>query len=263
MKRLTLMFLLLLPSAAAAHDFWIEPSTFRPPAKTSVAVRLRVGEHYLGDPVPRKPAAQLIRFDAHAAGGTIQVTGAEGSEPAGSVAVPKGGLTLISYESKPAYVELNEDKLEQYYREEGLEFVRDMRKRSPFAREPWRELFSRCAKSLLMTGSASASGFDHRVGMRLELIPVKNPYANRAGIKLPVRLLYLGKPLAGALVVGIPKSHPDRKVSARSDAAGRVTLKLDQGGEWLIKAVHIAPAPAGARGQWESFWASLTFDLRP
>jgi hypothetical protein len=31
---------------------------------------------------------------------------------------------------------------------------------------------------------------------------------------------------------------------------------------WLIKAVHMVPAPAGARADWASFWASLTFDMR-
>jgi hypothetical protein len=30
---------------------------------------------------------------------------------------------------------------------------------------------------------------------------------------------------------------------------------------WLIKAVHMVPAPTGARAEWASFWASLTFDL--
>jgi hypothetical protein len=29
-----------------------------------------------------------------------------------------------------------------------------------------------------------------------------------------------------------------------------------------VKAVHVVPAPAGATAQWESFWASLTFELQ-
>jgi hypothetical protein len=31
---------------------------------------------------------------------------------------------------------------------------------------------------------------------------------------------------------------------------------------WLIKAVHMIPAPAGSKAEWASFWASLTFELR-
>jgi hypothetical protein len=29
---------------------------------------------------------------------------------------------------------------------------------------------------------------------------------------------------------------------------------------WLIKAVHMVPAPAGTNAEFMSFWASLTFE---
>jgi hypothetical protein len=29
---------------------------------------------------------------------------------------------------------------------------------------------------------------------------------------------------------------------------------------WLIKAVHMIPAPAGTNAEWQSYWASLTFE---
>ena len=32
------------------------------------------------------------------------------------------------------------------------------------------------------------------------------------------------------------------------------------GGVWMIKAVHMVPAPAGSNVEWASFWASLTFE---
>ncbi|MEO7270739.1 MAG: hypothetical protein ABIX28_00630, partial [Vicinamibacterales bacterium] len=54
---------------------------------------------------------------------------------------------------------------------------------------------------------------------------------------------------------------PLARVAARTDKAGHVTLKLTQPGPWLIKAVHMIPAPAGSDSQWASFWASLTFEL--
>ena len=36
-----------------------------------------------------------------------------------------------------------------------------------------------------------------------------------------MRLLYEGKPLAGALILALQKGRPEAKVSARSDARGR------------------------------------------
>ena len=82
--------------------------------------------------------------------------------------------------------------------------------------------------------------------MPLELIPEKNPYALRPKSSLPLQLLYRGKPLPGALIIAIPKADPNRVVSARSDAHGRVRLGLHSPGAWMIKAVHIVPAPPGA-----------------
>ena len=31
---------------------------------------------------------------------------------------------------------------------------------------------------------------------------------------------------------------------------------------WLIKAVHMVPAPADSNADWASYWASLTFELQ-
>ena len=45
------------------------------------------------------------------------------------------------------------------------------------------------------------------------------------------------------------------------DAKGNVTLRLARSGLWLVKAVHMAAAPPDAGVDWESWWASLTFEL--
>jgi uncharacterized GH25 family protein len=87
----------------------------------------------------------------------------------------------------------------------------------------------------------------------------RNPYTLRAGQDLPVRLTYQNRPLAGALVVAMNRLNPSEKLSARTDSDGRVRLRLRPGGMWLIKSVHMIPAPAGSGAEWASFWASLTF----
>src|SRR5215471_13861805 len=82
-----------------------------------------------------------------------------------------------------------------------------------------------------------------------------------AGDELPVRLTYESLPLSGALVIAMNRLNPAEKVSARTDANGRVRMRLPSGGMWLIKAVHMIPAPEGTSADWASFWASLTFEL--
>jgi uncharacterized GH25 family protein len=242
---------LLLAGPAMAHDFWIEPSSFRPAPGERVAVRLRVGENLHGDPVPRNPG-RIERFAAVGPAGEAEVMGVEGVDPAGWVS-PSSGLHWIVFDSNHASVEQAGPKFDSYLGEEGLERIRKLRKAGE---GPVKEIYSRCAKSLLQVGEGS-SGYDRALGLELELIPERDPYSLRPGEALPVRLLYRGEPLDGALVIALA---PDSKVSART-AGGRASLVLDHPGLWLVKAVHMVPAPEGSGAEWESLWASLTFEL--
>jgi uncharacterized GH25 family protein len=81
------------------------------------------------------------------------------------------------------------------------------------------------------------------------------------GQDFPVRLTYEHRPLAGALVIAMNRLNPAQKLAARSDRDGRVRFRLPVGGMWLVKAVHMLPAPAGTNAEWMSYWASLTFEM--
>jgi uncharacterized GH25 family protein len=171
------------------------------------------------------------------------------------------GLVIFGYASKPSFIVLTPEKFSQYLSEEGLAEIAAIRTRRNETGAEAREQFSRCAKALVLSGSATDAQTDRALGFTLELIAERNPYALRSGRDLPVRLLYHGKPLVGALVVAINKQDPSARLSARSDKEGRVAFRLNRPGMWLIKSVHMIQAPAGSAAQWASFWASLTFTL--
>ena len=259
---LACLFAVLAAGAVQAHNFWIEPSTLTPAPGQRVAVRLRVGIDLKGDPVPRDPSL-MKRFVAAGPSGDSPVPGVPNTEPAGFEAFAVPGLYTIVYDSGRSPLELDAAKFEEYLKDEGLETISARRARQGKSAAGAKEVFSRCAKALLAVGNGSGSGWDRVFSQRLELVAEKNPYALAAGGELPVRLLYEGKPLAGALVMALQRDRPDKvdKVMARTDAKGRVTLKLDRPGFWLVKAVHMIPAPPDAGADWESFWASLTFAL--
>ena len=250
--------LLLPPVAALAHDFWIEPSTFRPSVGSTVAVSLRVGERFQGDAVGRS-SQRIVRFVLRSPGGERPIPGEEGGDPAGQAAASEPGLLTIGYRSNNARVELPAEKFEQYLREEGLERVIALRARRGESAKPSRERYSRCAKSLIAAGDATA-GTDTPLGFTFEIVSDRNPYAARAGEALPFRILLRGKPAAGVLVTALPREAPDSRVTARSDSRGRVALRLPAPGVWMVKAVHME-AVAAQDADWESLWASLTFEL--
>jgi uncharacterized GH25 family protein len=261
MKRLSLaLALVLCPRLASAHDFWIEPSTFRPPRGAVVTATLRVGEKLQGEPVPRMPIF-IDRFVLKSKSGEAPLAGITGEDPAGSVPVRDAGLQWIGYQSNAYPVTLEARKFEGYLREEGLERIVELRGRNGQSASPGRERFYRCAKALLDAGRSKGETPSVPLGFALELVPRTNPYATRVGGKLPLTLLFRGKPISNVLVVAMNRQDPEKAVRARTDAKGEVTLPLARPGFWLVKAVHMEAAPSGARADWESWWASLTFDL--
>ncbi len=244
---------------ALAHDFWIEPTTFAPDRGERVGVALRVGEHFRGDRVPRDPR-RIVRFAAVGASGETPVVGAAGGEPAGYARVDAPGPQWLIYSSNNAYVELDGRKFEQYLREEGLETVIAERARLGETDKPGRERYSRAAKSLIAVDGVTTGDCAVPVGLPLELTPVENPLAGDAGSELSFVLSYKGEPLAGALVVAMGASEPMRKLSARTDGDGRVSLKVGTKDRWLVKAVHMTRVAGDPKADWESTWASLTYE---
>jgi uncharacterized GH25 family protein len=261
MKRLSLALALALwPRLASAHDFWIEPSTFHPARGVVVSAALRVGVRLQGEPVPRMPML-INRFVLRSKSGEAPLVGITGEDPAGSAQVRDTGLQWIGYQSNASPVTLEAKKFEDYLREEGLERVIELRAKNGQSASPGRERFYRCAKALLESGSSKGETPDGPLGFTLELVPRTNPYATRIGGELPLTLLFRGEPIANVLIVAMNRQDPEKTVRARTDAKGQVTLRLPRPGFWLVKAVHMEAAKVGAGADWESWWASLTFDL--
>ena len=263
-RRLALLVvtgLALMGAPLAAHDMWIEPTTFFPQSGQIVSLRLRVGQDLLGDPLLLDPSL-VNQFVVSAGDGVRPVVRRDGRDPAGLVRLTAPGVHVIGYWSNPSTIEIPADTFNQYLKEEGLDAVSAQRARRNETRAPAREIFSRCAKSLVLSGATPDAQGDRPLGFTLELVAERNPYGLRADQDLPVRLTYENRPLAGALVVAINRLNPADKVSARTDVDGRVRFKLRHHGMWLIKAVHMVPAPPDAHAEWASFWASLTFEMR-
>ena len=206
-----------------AHDMWIEPAAFAAEAGQTLAVRLRVGQHLLGDPLPR--SSRLIReFVVADSAGLRQVVGRDGMDPAGYLRIMNPGLQVIGYSSHPSEVELDAAKFNDYLKEEGLDNIIALRARRKETGKDVKELFSRCAKTLVSTGGAAGS--DKALGFPLELVAERNPYAMVAGEAIPVQLLHEKRPMAGALVIAMNRMHPELTQTARTDKMGRAKLKL-------------------------------------
>lgn len=187
------------------------------------------------------------------------IAGENGGEPAGRATTGGDGLYLAGYRSRPMFLEIEAAKFEEYLWKEGLDHAIKSRHARGDRSRPGRELFSRCAKALLVCGGGATNGYNRALGFRLEIIPGKNPVTLAAGDALPLRVLFDSKPCANLLVTAIGTNAPTRRIQQRTDSNGSATIVVPERGTWLIKTVHIVPADDPKKADWESLWATFIF----
>ena len=248
---------LLATLPARAHDFWIEPSSFNPQAGSIVAVHLRVGQNFVGDPVPRQ-SGNIEQFIIRQNGADMDIGGANHIEPAGLFRATAETTAAIGYRSNGSDIELPADKFVDYLRQYGLEAIVAERARRGETLKPGRERFFRYAKALLAGARADATA-TKPLGFAYEIVLDTDPTLPMTG---PLRghIFYDSTSLAGALVEALWRDDPSIRLAMRSDAQGAFAFVLPRSGVWLIKSVHMVRAGLFSSTDWDSLWASLTFE---
>jgi len=269
MKLSLLSALLLLAARAAAHDFWIEPADFRLTPGQSVAAALRVGESFKGEPVVRKPQ-RIVRFVLIGPAGETPLEGRPGDDPAGRAIAREAGPHTIVYQSNHAEITLEPAKFNAYLQEEGLTEILAERKKAG-GRDPVREKYSRSAKALLSvepreppssrpTSRPAARVVDSPRGLPLEIVAESDVRGEMPRAGFVFRVLLDGEPLPGIALRARNRATPSEAETARTDEEGRVRLPLGEPGTWMVTCVYMHAAPAELKADYESFWASLTFE---
>lgn len=254
-----------LTSALSAHDFYIFPDAFR----IISGAAIRVGFHN-GDSFPASEVAPIIARmkDAQlsSARGALPIQDLQvaGKRTLGTVLAPGGnGDLILSVHTAPNFIELAPDKFTSYLKEEGLIRIIEWRKQHGESTKAGRERYSKFAKSLLVSG-APDDFYVHSLGFPIEIIPEANPYTLQAGSQLPVRVMFRGKPAQGLPVESAWSGGGKSKtvVVGRTDAEGRIQIPLIAAGKWRLHSLMMERCAEPAVADWESFWASLTFEIR-
>ena len=263
-SRLTFALLLGGPFPTAhPHESWIEPERFRVSEGALIIAAIRVGEGFKGTSYPYIPTEydRLTISDGH--GPVRSITGRLGDLPAISTRPVRKGLHVLAHASRPARLTYGSfEKFRQFLTSEGLEWVISAHRQRRLPPRGFTERFRRFDKSLLEVGESA--GNDRVLGMRLELVALKNPYLGKPN-RIPVRLLFEGNPVADAQISVFHKSSTSGgsvRVKLRSDKRGEARIALPLTGRYLVSAVQMVMPMTGRDGAvWESLWASLTFEV--
>lgn len=256
-------FFLCAAAAATAHDMYILPGNFRPTMGATITAGFHIGDSFpkseFGGRLDRLQNPRLIWQGGSASFSKLRV---EAKRDLGDTVVGGTGILIAAVNTKPSLIELKPKKFEDYLKEEGLTDVLAWRAERGETATPGKERYSKYAKSLLVSGEAN--GFaSHAVDFVIEIIPETDPYKLKAGDALPILVMFRGKPAADLQIESAWAGAGGRRttVVGRTGVDGRLTVPLAAAGKWRIHTIRMERCAEPAVADWESFWASLTFEL--
>ncbi len=253
------------PHAATAHEFWIQPERFWLPVDATTPMTLQVGT---GTERQRSqlPLRRVLRFDATPPGGDavdlrpVLTLGAPTAD--GVLSFARSGAYVVTLRSDAAaQTHLSAARFNAYAQEEGLTPALETRAARGLQAIDASERYSRQTKALVQVGDGGGvqDAVTRPVGLTLEIVPEVSPYALPRPAILPVRVLYEGRPLAGAMVKLTDLAHDAAPLERRrTDGEGRAAFALPSAGAWMMDVVWTKPL-ADEGVDFETVFSSLSF----
>ncbi len=248
---------------ARAHDTWLQPAKFATAVGATVKLELTSADGFKGPETAIKPE-RIARATGRLAGATIAL----GEPVVGektlqfSTALPRAGVAVLGVELKPRLLDLAADKIEPYFSE--IHAGAALRAQWAAVSEPkkWRELYVKNTKTFVRVGEPPAAdrAWAEPLGLRLEIVPERDPTALRVGDDLPVRVLHEGKPFAGFTISFVAAGETREHVTA-TDAQGRAHAVLDGPGAWLVHGTDLRRVQRDDR-EWESDFTTMVVEAR-
>ncbi len=251
---------------AAAHDFWLEPLRFSLPVGASTPLTLQVGH----GPFRQRsaiPLDRIVRFRSIGPSwhdmdrkGDLRLGGPDRD---GELGFTEPGAHIVVLETdNRAQSRLPAIRYNDYLKVEGLTPALQQREQSHTADADGRESYSRQAKALIQVGPPSTKSQPQvttPVGLTLEIVPERNPYALPFPETLPVRVIYEGHPLRGALVKLTNLEHDAAPLEMQvTDSAGRAVFKTPRSGSWLLNVIWTKPVTNVPTIDFDTTFSSLS-----
>jgi uncharacterized GH25 family protein len=258
-------------SLVAAHDFWLQPNEYwiSPDALTTMTLQVGHGPFRQRSPIP---ARRITRFQAIAPKGTVidlheQLRLGEAAEDGDFRFAIPGAYVLVLQTDDGAQTHLPSIRFNDYLKVEGLTPALEQRARLNQMDRDGSERYSRCAKSIVQVGPVGAGPqgqVSKPVGLPLEIVPEANPNGVPRSANLPVRVIYAGHPLSGALVKLTDLNNDASPFEVHlTDHEGRATFTMPNAGSWLLNVIWTKALPRSEETDFETVFSSLSFGIPP
>jgi hypothetical protein len=253
---LSVCLILAMVVTATAHYTFIMPEKFR----VAPGEMFNVGFHASdGFPESTQLPKRLESALLHTARGSAAIPAfrEDGLRQLATITAPAAGYVVFTALNPARTADMSASSFLGYLKEENLADVIAAREKLGESAKPGRERYSMYLKSIVLVG-APDEGYKRVVGQPIEIVPEKDPLSLKKGESLPVRVLLKGKPAAGVQIFAATIGKPNQNIG-KTDSNGRLSVPV-QSGRWRLHTIHMERI-TDPQADWESFWATLTFEL--
>lgn len=263
MKKIYLtLFVVLMAAVAESHEFWLQPQKFKYRVGEELFLHFMVGDHFEGEVWDlQKHKIEKLEIHHLAQFSDLRTAVTPTQKEKLKHKLTEAGTHLVVLQSDASFMESDAQKFNDYLKEDGLENVVALRKKTGTENASAKESYTRFAKLLVQVGDTPDDTFKKKVGLRIEIIPQQNPYALKTGDYLQCLVLFDGMPAKNQLTkVWNKVGNTAILQNMYTENDGMVKFPISSKGPWMISAVTMIPSQkAGA--DWQSFWGSLLFGI--
>lgn len=261
--RVALLVGLALGSPAAAHDLWLVPRPLRVAPGSELRLLAQTGMKF-PESLSAVTPVRLEGFWVLDSEGRREVKTARVEEKSlvATVGVERPGVLLAAMAVKPNFIAIKAAEFNEYLEHDGLPQILEQRKSRGELGLDVREMYAKFAKAIVRVGESGPSDLATQpAGLRLEMVPRKDPSTFGAGERLPVEVLFEGKPLAGVYVYALAEGEEKYRDGYITDAQGKAELPLSRLGLMSLHSIFMRPHADKTKADWESFFATVTFEV--
>jgi uncharacterized protein DUF4198 len=257
------LLLAALTTSLAAHDLFLKLADFVVRPETTVRITALNGTFTTSENSIAR--ARIADLSVAGPGGRKHLdttaVAADGPRTAIEVQVGPPGTYVAGLSLLPSSIAEKGPQFNAYLKEEGLNAVLEDRRAKGELGKAVTERYAKHVKVAFQAGAALGDAWNVALGYPVEIVPLANPYALRAGDTLRVKLLVNGAAAAGRSAIAAGRSRtgarlPEQRV--RADGLGVVPVVLGSTGTWYVKFIEMTRS--SERGvDYVSQWATLTF----
>ena len=179
----------------------------------------------------------------------------------------QGGTHMVILHSKNIYKEFPRDSIHEYIKKYvSAGDLKNFNESSDSTHKTTMQ-FQLSFKCILQAGKIYSDNSELKTSLPLDIVPQKNVYAAKKGkpVKTTFTVYFKGKPVKKAKIHLMHRNNDGIILSGlpvTADNRGRIKIRVEQTGEWIISSVHLVKTTAGSKAEWQNYLAGVSWGFK-